>query len=258
MGWEVDPDGLHELLVRVRRDYGDVPIYITENGAAFEDGPVVDGTRRGPAARRLPASTTSVRCRGRSPTASTSGATSSGRCSTTSSGSTATPSASGIVHVDYATQRRMPKRSALWYRDFIASAGAWLWHRCSTASRKVFPDGTKAVDGLDLEVSDGGFTVLVGPSGSGKSTALRMVAGLEEAASGEIRIGDRVVNDIAPKDRDIAMVFQSYALYPHMSVEDNMGFALKMQRRPAASPSACWRSPAASASRTCSRAARAS
>ena len=97
---------------------------------------------------------------------------------------------------------------------------------------KVFPDGTKAVDELDLEVCDGGFTVLVGPSGSGKSTALRMVAGLEEASSGEIRIADRVVNDIAPKDRDIAMVFQSYALYPHMSVEDNLGFALKMQHSP--------------------------
>jgi multiple sugar transport system ATP-binding protein len=94
---------------------------------------------------------------------------------------------------------------------------------------KVFPDGTKAVDGLDLEIPDGGFTVLVGPSGSGKSTALRMVAGLEEASSGTIRIADRVVNDVAPKDRDIAMVFQSYALYPHMSVQDNLGFALKMQ-----------------------------
>jgi multiple sugar transport system ATP-binding protein len=97
---------------------------------------------------------------------------------------------------------------------------------------KVFPDGTRAVDDLDLEVADGGFTVLVGPSGSGKSTALRMVAGLEEATSGTIRIADRVVNDIAPKDRDIAMVFQSYALYPHMSVEDNLGFALKMQGVP--------------------------
>ena len=94
---------------------------------------------------------------------------------------------------------------------------------------KVFPDGTKGVDSLDLEIPDGGFTVLVGPSGSGKSTALRMVAGLEETSSGEIRIADRVVNDVAPKDRDIAMVFQSYALYPHMSVEDNLGFALKMQ-----------------------------
>jgi multiple sugar transport system ATP-binding protein len=97
---------------------------------------------------------------------------------------------------------------------------------------KVFPDGTRAVDGLDLDIADGGFTVLVGPSGSGKSTALRMVAGLEETSSGEIRIADRIVNDIAPKDRDIAMVFQSYALYPHMSVEDNLGFALKMQRNP--------------------------
>jgi multiple sugar transport system ATP-binding protein len=94
---------------------------------------------------------------------------------------------------------------------------------------KVFPDGTRAVDELDLDVADGGFTVLVGPSGSGKSTALRMVAGLEETSSGEIRIADRVVNDVAPKDRDIAMVFQSYALYPHMSVEDNLGFALKMR-----------------------------
>jgi multiple sugar transport system ATP-binding protein len=100
---------------------------------------------------------------------------------------------------------------------------------------KVFPDGTAAVDGLDLEIEDGGFTVLVGPSGSGKSTALRMVAGLEEATSGTIRIADRVVNDVAPKDRDIAMVFQSYALYPHMSVEDNLGFALKMRGVPSGS-----------------------
>src|SRR3954453_3772344 len=95
---------------------------------------------------------------------------------------------------------------------------------------KVFPDGTRAVDGLDLEIEDGEFTILVGPSGSGKATALRMVAGLEEASSGAISIGSRVVNDVAPRDRDIAMVFQSYALYPHMSVDQNMGFALKMQR----------------------------
>src|SRR6188472_1076235 len=95
---------------------------------------------------------------------------------------------------------------------------------------KVFPDGTRAVDGLDLQIADGEFTILVGPSGSGKSTALRMVAGLEDTSSGAISIGDRVVNDVAPKDRDIEMVFQSYALYPHMSVDQNMSFALKMQR----------------------------
>src|SRR5919197_6146531 len=89
---------------------------------------------------------------------------------------------------------------------------------------KVFPDGTRAVDDLTLDIPDGGFTVLVGPSGSGKSTALRMVAGLEEITGGTIRIGDRVVNDIPPKDRDIAMVFQNYALYPHMSVYENMAF----------------------------------
>jgi multiple sugar transport system ATP-binding protein len=96
---------------------------------------------------------------------------------------------------------------------------------------KVFPDGTAAVDGFDLEIADGEFMVLVGPSGSGKSTALRMVAGLEEVTRGTVRIGDRVVNDVPPKDRDIAMVFQSYALYPHMSVNDNLGFALRMQRK---------------------------
>src|SRR5881296_2064567 len=91
---------------------------------------------------------------------------------------------------------------------------------------KVFPDGTVAVNNLTLTVEDGGLMVLVGPSGCGKTTALRMVAGLEEISSGEVRIGDRVVNDIAPKDRDIAMVFQNYALYPHLSVFENMAFGL--------------------------------
>jgi multiple sugar transport system ATP-binding protein len=95
--------------------------------------------------------------------------------------------------------------------------------------RKQFPDGTVAVEALDLDIGDGEFMVLVGPSGSGKSTALRMLAGLEETSGGTIRIGDRVVDDLEPKDRDLAMVFQSYALYPHMTVADNMGFALKMQ-----------------------------
>ena len=82
---------------------------------------------------------------------------------------------------------------------------------------KVFGDGTRAVDGLDLEIADGEFMVLVGPSGCGKTTALRMVAGLEEISDGVVRIGDRVVNDLSPKSRDIAMVFQSYALYPHLT-----------------------------------------
>jgi multiple sugar transport system ATP-binding protein len=94
---------------------------------------------------------------------------------------------------------------------------------------KTFPDGTTAVANLDLTIRDGEFMVLVGPSGSGKSTALRMLAGLEENTGGSIRIGDRVVDDVEPKDRDLAMVFQSYALYPHMTVAENMGFALKMQ-----------------------------
>ena len=100
---------------------------------------------------------------------------------------------------------------------------------------KVFPDGTEAVSHFDLDVGDGELMVLVGPSGSGKSTALRMLAGLEDATAGTIRIGTRVVNDVAPKDRDIAMVFQSYALYPHMDVGHNLGFALRMQRMQRAS-----------------------
>jgi multiple sugar transport system ATP-binding protein len=95
---------------------------------------------------------------------------------------------------------------------------------------KRFPDGTVAVDDVTLEVADGEFMILVGPSGCGKTTALRMVAGLEEITAGEIRIGGRVVNELEPGDRDVAMVFQNYALYPHMSVRDNIGFPLKMQR----------------------------
>jgi len=97
---------------------------------------------------------------------------------------------------------------------------------------KVYPNGLKAVSDLDLEVADGEFMVLVGPSGCGKTTALRMVAGLEDITSGELKIGDRVVNDVSPKDRDIAMVFQNYALYPHMTVAENIGFALKLRKTP--------------------------
>jgi multiple sugar transport system ATP-binding protein len=95
---------------------------------------------------------------------------------------------------------------------------------------KVFADGYEAVKDMDLDIADGEFMILVGPSGCGKSTALRMIAGLEDISSGELKIGDEVVNDKAPKDRDIAMVFQNYALYPHMTVRENMGFALKLAK----------------------------
>ncbi len=94
---------------------------------------------------------------------------------------------------------------------------------------KVFGDDVRAVDGLSLHVADGEFMVLVGPSGCGKTTALRMLAGLEEISSGTLSIGGNVVNNVLPKDRDVAMVFQNYALYPHMTVAQNMGFALKIR-----------------------------
>ena len=97
---------------------------------------------------------------------------------------------------------------------------------------KKYPGGVVAVSDFNLEIKDKEFIILVGPSGCGKSTTLRMVAGLEEISDGEILIGDRVVNDVAPKDRDIAMVFQNYALYPHMTVFDNMAFGLKLRKTP--------------------------
>ena len=100
---------------------------------------------------------------------------------------------------------------------------------------KRFPDGALAVDKISLDIADGEFVILVGPSGCGKSTTLNMIAGLEDITEGELRIGGKVVNNKSPKDRDIAMVFQSYALYPHMTVRENMGFALKLAKAPQAS-----------------------
>jgi multiple sugar transport system ATP-binding protein len=97
---------------------------------------------------------------------------------------------------------------------------------------KRYPDGFEAVKDLNLDISDGEFMILVGPSGCGKSTALNMIAGLEDISAGELRIGGKVVNQVAPRDRDIAMVFQSYALYPHMTVRENMAFALKLAKVP--------------------------
>src|SRR3954462_14365713 len=97
--------------------------------------------------------------------------------------------------------------------------------------RKAF-GATQVIHGVDIAIDDGQFVVLVGPSGCGKSTLLRMIAGLENITAGEIRIGERVVNNVPPKERDIAMVFQNYALYPHMTVADNMGFSLKLRKAP--------------------------
>ena len=97
---------------------------------------------------------------------------------------------------------------------------------------KIYPNGTRALEDVNITINDGEFVVLVGPSGCGKTTLLRMVAGLEDITEGQISIGDKTVNDVAPKDRDIAMVFQNYALYPHMSVFDNMAFSLKLRKLP--------------------------
>ena len=113
---------------------------------------------------------------------------------------------------------------------------AFTVHAMATLSlkgiKKIYDGGVTAVHDFNLEIADKEFIVLVGPSGCGKSTTLRMVAGLEEISEGELYIGDKLVNNVEPKDRDIAMVFQSYALYPHMTVYDNMAFALKLRKLP--------------------------
>ena len=120
---------------------------------------------------------------------------------------------------------------------------------------KVYPDGTQAVTDLQLDVASGEFVVFVGPSGCGKTTALRMIAGLESITSGNVRLDGEVINDLPPKDRDIAMVFQNYALYPHMDAAKNMGFALRMRGLPKEEiDAACARWHASSASPTrCTR-----
>src|SRR6188768_2841479 len=106
----------------------------------------------------------------------------------------------------------------------------------SVSIRKVQKDygPVPVIRGVDVEIDDGEFVILVGPSGCGKSTLLRMIAGLEDISGGEIRIGDRLINDVAPRDRDIAMVFQNYALYPHMSVRENLAFSLRLRKTGAA------------------------
>ena len=113
-----------------------------------------------------------------------------------------------------------------------AGGGCGLARVTLSGLTKTYTGGVKAVDGLSLDIADGEFLVLVGPSGCGKSTALKMIAGLEEITAGEVQIGDEVVNDFAARDRDIAMVFQSYALYPHMTVFDNIAFSLQIAKRP--------------------------
>ena len=117
------------------------------------------------------------------------------------------------------------KKRTIYQDVFTPMASLSLTNVC-----KVYPNGFEAVKDFSLEVEDQEFIIFVGPSGCGKSTTLRMIAGLEEISSGELKIDGRVVNDVEPKDRDIAMVFQNYALYPHMTVFDNMAFGLKLRK----------------------------
>ena len=131
-----------------------------------------------------------------------------------------------LVTVVNADRRVWFRTVSISLEDYIM-ASLSLEHIC-----KVYPNGFEAVKDFNLEIADKEFIIFVGPSGCGKSTTLRMVAGLEEISSGTLKIGDRVVNDVEPKDRDIAMVFQSYALYPHMTVYDNMAFSLKLRKTP--------------------------
>src|SRR3954468_1941823 len=176
---------------------------------------------------------TSTRWSARVRRASTCAATTSGRCSTTSNGSTATRSGSesstSTTRPNGASRSgaRSGTATASRPRGTEASAMASIEYRELT---KVFAGGTIAVDAFELVIEDGEFVVLVGPSGSGKTTVLRMTAGLETPSSGEVRIGGEAVNDIDPQDRNIAMVFQNYALYPHMSVYDNMSFSLRLHK----------------------------
>ena len=131
-----------------------------------------------------------------------------------------------LVTVVNADRRVWFRTVSISLEDYVM-ASLSLEHIC-----KVYPNGFEAVKDFNLEIADKEFIIFVGPSGCGKSTTLRMVAGLEEISSGTLKIGDRVVNDVEPKDRDIAMVFQSYALYPHMTVYDNMAFSLKLRKTP--------------------------
>jgi multiple sugar transport system ATP-binding protein len=122
-----------------------------------------------------------------------------------------------------------PRRVTKW---LIGSGEVWMAGVTFEDVSKIYPDGTRAVNSMDLEIQDAEFMVLVGPSGCGKSTALRMVAGLEDISEGVVKIGERVVNHVPSRDRDIAMVFQSYALYPHLSVYENIAFGLRLKKTP--------------------------
>src|SRR4051794_18972217 len=163
-------------------------------------------------------------------------------CETVAIETSATRATSFIVAICARSRKRLrhPGRASEWRQPVVCATPR---KRLSSRSMgdialeevwKVFPDGTQAVRAVDLQIPDGALMVLVGPSGCGKTTLLRMVAGLEDVTAGNIRIGERVVNGVAAKNRDIAMVFQNYALYPHMSVYENQAFGLKLRRFPKA------------------------
>src|SRR5918995_3611560 len=159
-------------------------------------------------------------------------------CDTVAIETFATRATSFIVAMDHPSGKRLrhPGRAICARQASLAAAHVNVYPRRRMGDIsfdgvwKVYPDGTQAVRSVDLTIDDGALMVLVGPSGCGKTTLLRMVAGLEEVTAGTIRIGDRPINDVPAKARDIAMVFQNYALYPHMTVYDNQAFGLRLRR----------------------------
>jgi hypothetical protein len=233
MGWEIVPEVLTQHLVRLTRDYMPPPMIITENGMAnadvvTADGAVEDTPRVAYLQGHLDAVAKAIAM----------GVDVRGyfywSLLDNFEWDSGYAKRFGLFRVDYATQARTPKASAHWYRAFIAQhKGEPLMAELQLQGlRRTYANGVTAVDGIDLTVAEGEFMVLVGPSGCGKSTTLRMIAGLEEMSAGRMLIGGVDVTDTPPAERGVAMVFQSYALYPHMTVAENMGFALKIAGRP--------------------------
>ncbi len=239
MGWEIYPQGLTELLLRLHRDYPVPPMYVTENGAAFKDtlvdGRVHDVQRTDYIAGHIAAVGEALRqgvrdggLHGLEPARQLRMGL--GLRQALRHRACRLRHAGAHAEGQRAVVPRVPARPA---REAPAAAGhggsrSLRWARSRLRNIRKSYGAVDVIKGIDLDVNDGEFLVFVGPSGCGKSTVLRMIAGLESVSSGELLIDGERANELRPADRGAAMVFQSYALYPHMTVAENMGFALKM------------------------------